>query len=336
MKRIVFGSLALVVFVWAIVAFTWSMLDTIPSVPERSEASKGSESPNIEKVRPQRVSIALAGDIMLSRAIGRIMAESGFSYPYALAGDLMSSSDIGFGNLETPVSERGENVGSIYSFRSDPRSLPALKASGFDVVSIANNHIWDWGREAFFDTLSHLEAANIASVGGGTDYVASHKAAIIERNGVKVGFLAYTNLLPAFLLQASSSPSVAFPTEVAFREDVARAKRDGADAVVVSFHWGSEYVREHDEYQERLGKAAIDAGALIVAGHHPHTPQEIEEYNGGLIIYSLGNYVFDQNFDEFTREGLVVRVEITDGRIESYVPTTIRFNAKYQPFVGEG
>lgn len=319
-----------------VLAIGWGMSATPAEAPE-APAPAAAEAPQ-NAPEPRATRLLFAGDVMLSRAIDKTVRARGgdWSYPYALMGDAVKGADVAFANLETPVSLRGTNMGSIYSFRTDPAALTALKEAGIDVVSIANNHMWDYGRDAFLDTREHLASAGILFAGGGRDYAEAHAPALVEANGLTFAFLAYTDLLPGFLLRASSSPAVAFPTEGALREDIARAKKLGADVVIASFHWGEEYKREHNARQEALAKAAIDAGAGIVMGHHPHTPQEIERYKDGLIIYSLGNFIFDQNFDEFTRKGILVSVTINpDGSIGEAESLEIRFNSSYQPYAKE-
>jgi len=224
-------------------------------------------------------------------------------------------------------------VGSKYSFRTEPEAIPALAQSGFDVMSIANNHIWDWGKDAFLDTITILDQNNIKHIGGGVDFNTAHSPVLIERNGIIFAYLGYSKLVPTFLQASTSVPSVAYPSVENIQNDIANARNLGAEVIVVSFHWGTEYETEHDAEQERLAHVAIDAGALIVVGHHPHVGQEIEKYKDGLIVYSLGNFIFDQNFSEDTRKGLVVEVVIEDGKIKSYKPIEIKFTKDYQPFV---
>ncbi|HVS79904.1 MAG TPA: CapA family protein [Candidatus Paceibacterota bacterium] len=279
------------------------------------------------------VTLVFAGDIMLSRAIGSLMAENGFDFPYARLDGTIRDADIAFANLETPVSTRGANVGSIYSFRSDPASLAGLKNAGFDVVSMANNHIWDYGRDAFLDTISNLDDAGLKHAGGGATFADAHAPALVRAKGHTVALLAYTKLVPPFLSGNDSAPAVAYPDPTQIAADIAAAKKEGADIVIVSFHWGTEYSTTHDAAQEALAHAAIDAGALIVMGHHPHVAEEIERYKGGLIMYSLGNFVFDQNFSADTSHGLLMRV-VADGKgIESVEPLEVKFNASYQPVI---
>lgn len=284
---------------------------------------------------PPEVRMVFVGDVMLSRKIGQLIAEKEDSlFPFASTTELLSSADIAFANLENPVSTGGIRSGSIYSPRADPGVLERVKRAGFKAVSIANNHIWDYGRQAFLDTLTHLSENGIAAVGGGANYDEAHTPGIFTVGKTTIAFLAYTNLLPASLGKASSTPAVARYDDDILRADIERAA-SLAEVVVVSFHWGEEYQTKHTAEQERVAHLAIDAGANLIIGHHPHVAQEVEEYNGGWIAYSLGNFVFDQNFSEDTKRGLMLLVTIRDNKITDVTKKQIAFSDDFQPYVVE-
>ncbi len=234
-------------------------------------------APDLQKGASLR--LVFVGDIMLSRSIEtQMVRHNDWSYPFEHVGDFLKKADLTFGNFENPVSTRGNNVGSIYSFRVDPQALQGVTDSGFDVLSIANNHIWDWGPEAFADTISLLQANGVTPVGGGNDFGTVHTPVVKDVKGTKIAFLAYTRLVPGFLSRVDSVPAVAYPTveQIAFDVGVAKTM---ADLVVVSFHWGDEYQTQHNAEQQEWAHAAIDAGADLVVGHHPHVVQEVERYN---------------------------------------------------------
>lgn len=283
----------------------------------------------------QEIRMVFVGDIMLSRKVGELIAaKKDTAFPFASTTELISSADIAFANLENPVSTRGVLSGSKYSFRADPQVLARVKNAGFDVVSIANNHIWDYGKQAFLDTLTHLSESGIAAVGGGMNYDEAHAPGIFTVGKSTIAFLAYTNLLPASRGLASSTPAVARYNDDILTADIARAKLL-ADVVVVSFHWGEEYETKHNAEQERAAHLAIDAGANLVIGHHPHVAQEVEEYNGGWIAYSLGNFVFDQNFSKDTKHGLALLVTLKDNKIADVTKKQIAFSDDFQSYVVE-
>lgn len=306
----------------------------------------------VSTTEAREIRLLFAGDIMLSRKIGKVMEDKNdYRFYFRKVASTTLDADIAFANLENPVSTGGVRSGSIYSFRADPKTLEGLRYAGFDVVSVANNHIFDYGKQAFYDTLAHLHDAGITAVGGGGDYEDAHAPRVITVGKTRVAFLAYTDLVPASLGLASSTPAVstlglsqilsyekkrdiASTTVPALIRDI-KVARESADTVVVSIHWGDEYQTKHNRVQERIAKLAIDAGADIIVGHHPHVVQEVEEYNGGLIIYSLGNFVFDQNFSDDTRLGLVVEVTMHDGVRAHSVQKEVAFTDDYQAYFVE-
>lgn len=283
----------------------------------------------------EEITMVFVGDVMLSRAVGKLMADKDdYLFPFASTTEVLRAADIAFANLENPISERGATTGSVYSFRADPRAAEGLVEAGFDVVSVANNHIWDYGREAFLDTLSLLESGGIVPVGGGTNYDEAHRPKVITMGKTRVAFLAYSNLLPLALGGKESVPAIARYEDDTLEADIARA-RELADVVVVSLHWGEEYKNKHNAEQERVARHTIDAGATLIVGHHPHVVQEVEEYRGGLIAYSLGNFVLDQNFSSATGRGLVLFVTLTDGKISEVIKREVAFTNDYRPYFVE-
>ena len=281
--------------------------------------------------REEPVSLIFAGDIMLSRFIGTLSArKNDWTFPFRRIADTTRPADIAVGNLEGPISARGERAGSEHSFRADPRAIQGLTFAGFDVVSIANNHIWDYGAEAFLDTLEILRKNGIQPVGGGEDYSKAHAPVIKEIRGIRFAFLSYTNLISRSLAVESQTPAISFAEKEEIVRDIKEARKK-SDVVVALFHWGDEYETRPNALQEDLAHAAIDAGAKLVIGHHPHTIQDTEEYNGGFIAYSLGNLVFDQNFSEETKRGLVLRVAVRGGTIESVEKLFVSFTDEFEP-----
>lgn len=272
-----------------------------PSKTEKPTASAPVPAPSIppasmpqqEPAQAQPIRVIAVGDIMLGGTAAPELATLGYDYPFALIGDVLRRGDIVFGNLEGPLTSRGQPArDKRYIFRSPPaRVVPALKAAGFNVMSLANNHMLDYGVEGLQDSMDALAAAGIHYAGAGMHANAARAPALIEVHGRRFAVLAYSLTLPEEFYAAPTRPGTAFGHEAHVRSDVAQA-RQGADAVIVSFHWGQEGTTVLREYQQRVGRAAIDAGAQIVVGHHPHILQGVECYGGGVILYSLGNFVF--------------------------------------------
>ena len=301
------------------------------SASNNSDQSQSNVSPVVNLPNSSEVTMVFVGDIMLSRGIGKIMAEqNNWLYPFEYVREYLQKADLVFGNLEGPISGRGKNQGSIYSFNADPYAAQGLIDSHFSVLSVANNHIFDYGRDAFLDTLAVLRLSKIDAVGGGISFDDAHRPVIRDVKGTHVAFLGYTNLLPRSFGEKDSVPATSYLDEEIMKQDINVAKTL-ADIIVVSFHWGDEYNTKHNDWQERIAREAIDAGASLIIGHHPHVVQEVESYNGGYIAYSLGNFIFDQNFSEDTSKGLLLEVKVNNKKISGIKTMGISFNSSFQP-----
>ncbi len=155
--------------------------------------------------------LVFVGDIMLSRRIGAMMTEKNdWTYPFLQINDDLKKADLVIANLENPISSRGTRMGSVYSFRADPRAVAGLSFARIGVVSLANNHVWDYGREALGETFDVLKNAGINYIGAGVNYAEAHEPVIKEVKGTKIAFLSYTNLVPVGITVESSAPAVAF------------------------------------------------------------------------------------------------------------------------------
>ena len=230
------------------------------------------------------------------------MQEQGYDHAFDKMRPWLQKADIAFGNLEGPLTDDGvAEVNKKYLFRSPPDKVaPALARAGFNVVSLANNHSLDYGFQGLDETRAALKKAGIQPVGAGRDLVQARAPVFMKTNGATVAFLAYSLVFPKEFWAGPEKPGTAFGHERYVRADVAAARRQ-ADLVVVSFHWGQEGKTELRAYQTLLAHAAIDSGASIVLGHHPHVLQGIERYKGGVIIYSLGNFAFGSYSNTATR-----------------------------------
>ncbi|MEK7637996.1 MAG: CapA family protein [Patescibacteria group bacterium] len=278
----------------------------------------------------QPVMLLFAGDIMLSRSVGDSMnAKRDWLWPFSRIASVTASADLAFANLETTVSTRGAKNGCGFCFRADPKAVVGLVNAGFDVLSVANNHIWDFGPQAFTDTLGYLAVNDISAVGGGRNAAEARLPVVRTVRGARIAYLAYTDLLPASAGALASHSGANIWDEQRMKEDVARA-RTMADVVVVSVHSGTEYELLHNAVQGRMYHAIIDAGADLVVGTHPHVVQDVERYGGKWIAYSLGNFVFDQNFSEETRKGLLLVVTVTGGRIADVSQIPVDISNQYQ------
>lgn len=282
--------------------------------------------------KPKITTVLAVGDILLSRHVGaQIDKSNNPNLPYALLRDLLNSADITFGNLECPLADSSIPIREGLIFRCLTKYVPGLVNAGFDVLSTANNHAMDQGLDNLEFTIDYLKSQNIVPVGTG-----EMKEEIIERNGILFGFLAYS--YSAFNdgkstthPQIATLPSLSPPfqgggEEGVLQSDIANLKSRGANIVIVSMHAGTEYTRKPNQEQIDFARAAIDSGADIVIGHHPHWIQTIEIYNGKPIFYSLGNFIFDQEWSRETKEGLMVELsfEAHELRSAKLIPVIIQ------------
>lgn len=277
------------------------------------------------------------GDMMFDRSIARIINEQQDPlFPFAHTATWLRSADITMGNLEGPISERGTRQGSIYSFRFAPTStIAGLRFAGFDLVSLANNHIWDYGSRAALDTLSALKTHEISSVGFGQQSDEANGAVIKTVAGATVAFLGFTDFYGESARATESTPGLSFLAEELIRDRVRTVKKTGGvDVLVVALHWGEEYKTEANERQRRFARELIDAGADLIVGHHPHVAQEVEKVQGGIVAYSLGNFIFDQNFSPATKQAQALEIVIQGKRMTEARVHHVSFTKMYQPIIG--
>jgi poly-gamma-glutamate synthesis protein (capsule biosynthesis protein) len=262
--------------------------------------------------------ICAVGDVALNRPEPRSAL--------AAARPVLAAADITFGNCESTYAVAcAPNPVTHGVVRADPGQLDAVRWAGFGVMSFANNHHLDAGYDAFFETLGHLRERGIATCGAGPDLRAASAPALIERDGTTYAFLAYSAILFPGYAAAAGKPGAA-PLEVTthyemteieqpgcaarvtttvtpatlarLRHDVLRA-REAADVVVVSAHWGTHFIPVAiADYESQFGRAAIDAGADLVLGHHQHILKAVEVYRGKVIFHGLGNFVMDVDLSE--------------------------------------
>lgn len=256
----------------------------------------------------------LGVDVMLSRNVGAFARRRADpAWPLHGVAELFSSADIAFVNLEAPFSDRGRPVEAGMVFKAEPEMVEALRAAGIDIVSTANNHARDCGGHGIEFTLDWLEKNDIQAVGTARTAELAHAGTILERNRVGFGFLAYT-YDQSNGNHSDTDDRVAVMDVVRLREDLAQMATR-ADAMVVSMHAGNEYSAKPNTQQVTFAQAAIDAGARVVVGHHPHVVQPWELRGDGVIFYSLGNLVFDQFQRVETQRGLLAEVVFEGSRL---------------------
>lgn len=257
----------------------------------------------------EEVSLVFVGDVMLDQDPGKVIARGGdpmghFAVPLLTA-------DLAVANLELPIATSGKKADKIYTFRAHPRVVPVL-GKYFDAVTVANNHSGDYGRGAFLENLSWLDRGKIGFFGGGRNLTEAHRPLLVEKKGLRLAFLGYNEYKPRYFEAAAESPGIAWSEDDQVITDIRQA-RTMADLVIPVMHWGWEHEKLANRRQRSLARKMIDAGADLVVGGHPHVTQDIEYYKDRLIVYSLGNFVFNGFKSDNARNGWLLQVDM-DGQ----------------------
>ena len=265
--------------------------------------------------------LAFAGDICLT--------EDGYVIDHydALGGDIglclseevldrLNEADISMINHEYPVSTRGTALeGKYYTFRASPEREIILQQMGIDIVSLANNHIYDYGADAFYDTLDALEQAAIPYVGAGEDMEEASRPVYFVTGGVKIGFVA-ANRSEKFIFTpeaGESTPGVVRMYDTAMMNNIIREAREQCDYLIAYVHWGTENSKYYEAYQTAIAQEFFISGADAVIGSHPHVLQGIGYVDGKPVVYSLGDFWFNGK----TKYTAVVNLEVSiDGLVE--------------------
>ncbi len=262
------------------------------------------------------ISLAAVGDVCFGIDVAPVLASRGYAYPWSAEKQALSQPDLTIGNLESCLTTRGDANPAQTSFpqRGDPAAATAMHEAGVDLVVLANDHMMDYGEEGLADTLAALDRAGIAHCGAGFTAAQAKAPAIEDISGTKVAFLAFTDVVMSGYGAEENKPGVATATDRSAVEDAVRNARAVSDYVVVYFHWGETNESAPRTSQTDLGHAAIEAGASLVLGSHPHALQGVESYRGGLIAYSLGNFIFNPPREE-GRQSAILQVDLGRGRV---------------------
>jgi poly-gamma-glutamate synthesis protein (capsule biosynthesis protein) len=278
----------------------------------------------------EKVTFCAAGDVLLDRGCGAKIRQHGFDYLFEPVRDFVRSRDLALSNLEGPLSAKKRTSVENMRFCADSAYVEVLKRSGFDIFCLANNHILDYGRQALLETRSILEINDLVPLGAGKNKSEAVSARIVRKNGCTFAFLAFA-AVPYFGAGLNADlPCPAIADSATVRADVEKC-RSTADYVIVTFHWGVEYAARPAKEQVQLAHLCIDSGADLVIGHHPHVIQSIEKYRGKFILYSLGNFVFDQHKPE-QRESILFACTFREGKVESpHIVPVIIPDLMYRP-----
>ncbi len=308
---------------------------------------------------PPEVTVLVSGDVTLGYHYEEYVDEQVkkgkprdemLAWGFANVRALTTKADLFVVNLECPFTERGEKIAKNFNFRARPELVAALVAGGVDVVSLANNHLIDYGPEGLFDTLNTLDTHAITHFGAGRTLSEARVPAVVEKKGVTIAFLGYfflgdRNIEPAEVIATETQPGVAghFSDTAALKvmiEADIRAAKQKADHVIPFFHWGRETRGQPEPYQIEVAHWAIEAGASAVLGSHPHVLQGIELYRGAPIVYSLGNFVFGGNWDPKDKKTALVELRVTKTALKSIKVIPAYSDAfpevPVQPYLAEG
>jgi poly-gamma-glutamate capsule biosynthesis protein CapA/YwtB (metallophosphatase superfamily) len=263
----------------------------------------GASAPLPVTVRPLR--LASVGDINLGDVPGEAIAANGPRWPWTSVGRRLRAADVAFGNLECAISRRGEPFPKEFTFRGTPQALRGLRRNtGMDVLNLANNHVGDYGRTAMLDTVRGVERLGMRAVGAGSDLRRALAPQVVERLGLRVAFVGFSEIAPIEFAATEETPGTAWATPESVAAAV-RTARKRADVVVATFHWGIEKAPYESTAQQTLARTAAAAGAHLVIGAHPHVLQPVRREGAALVAYSLGNFVFGASSIDTTATGIL-------------------------------
>lgn len=297
---------------------------------DRRKVSYNSSAPFIK--------ICAVGDLMLSARIIDVVERKGVDYCFDSTRSIIQKADIAIANLEAPLTKIGtEYKDKTFTFKVPPHFISGISNSGFDVVTLANNHILDYGCEGLINTINELNKVNIVFCGAGENKQQACSPKFVECKGFKVAFVGFSMVYPEEFWAKSNRCGTCYPSESDL-EILMQQCENEADLTIVSFHWGAEKRNSPKDYQINYAHRAIDFGADLVLGHHPHVLQGLEVYKGRLIAYSLGNYIFG-SLSETARTSAILNIMLDSDKTiyARVIPINVHNETvQYQPKVCAG
>jgi len=259
---------------------------------------------------PATARLIFVGDVMVAQdeETGRLIERG--EDPFEPFAGLLKEADVAVGNLECVIAEKGEPVPKAFQFRANSRCIPVLKKH-FTALTVANNHSGDFGKLALVEQCERFEKAGLPYFGGGRNKADARKPWIVERNGIRIALLGYCEVFSRSFQAETNLPGVAWSEhEDEVLADI-KAARDNykADVVIPFLHWGVEHEPANDR-QKTFARRMIDAGADVIVGAHPHVTQGTAYYKGHLIVYSLGNFLFNGFHDDESQTGWALRLTV--------------------------
>lgn len=278
-------------------------------------------------VNAESLNLKFVGDIMLSRGVNKKIEQyKDCNWPFEKIQNILNNADMSIANLESPFTIESDYTvpKGTMSFKANPCTAKSIKQSNIQLVTIANNHFCDKGKKGVFDTFKVLNDNEILFVGGSVDIDKVYDSKIIKLKNTKVAFLAYT-----YANNTDCKYNALMDIKKA-TEEIKKIKNK-VDLIVVIMHAGIEYTHKPNKQQIDFARSVIDAGADIVIGHHPHWVQEVEIYKNKPILYSLGNFIFDQMWSKQTTIGAIADVYINDKKISHIKIIPIKIYEYGQP-----
>lgn len=241
--------------------------------------------------------------------------------------DIFTADDLTVANMEGTLTTSNDRQQKTFAFKGNPSYTEILTQGGVEATNLANNHSHDYGDQSYEDTIQYLEAAGITTFG-------YDRTAVMDVKGIKVGLIGIYELKDGLGRQQQVI------------DTIQEVKDQGAQVIIVSFHWGTEKSNIPDDIQKTLAHLAIDQGADLVVGHHPHVLQGIEKYQGKNIVYSLGNFCFDGNKNPSDKDTMIFQQtftvengELVEDDVTNIIPCSLSSESgynNYQPMVLEG
>ena len=309
--------------------------------PLRDPAGYPLNAPSRRRL-PEVTTLTAVGDIMLARRVGaRMRAEDDYTYPMRPLARRLARAEITVGNFESTLSRDGSATQGTDSFGADVGAVRALRLGGFDLVSLANNHVGDYGQGALRQTLDRFEQRSVATVGAGRNATEARRPLVLERDGIRVGFVATDSIgeTPAAGSNRAGTNRLNMPPRTGpfdrealdrIGADITALKRT-VDTVIVMTHWGTQYTHVPEQSQRVAARAFAAAGADLVLGGHPHWVQGWETFGSTTVVHSLGNFVFDMDFQTKTREGVFVEIVLWGGEVKAMEPVPYVIDDQFRP-----
>lgn len=315
--------------VLALVGCTQGSAPGVSGSPEPVPPAVTTPSSPTPTPTPTTTRITIVGDVMLGRRVGQAYADDPEA-PFRPFAERLAAADITVANLESTLSDNGRPTQGGDSFFADPRMLAGLHLAGIDGVSLANNHLGDYGGQAQRETFAELDRADIAWFGAGPDLDRARAPWIVEHEGSTIAFIG-TESIGETPAATDSSPGTnrlnmpprTGPLDTAaldrIVDDITQASTR-ADTVIVLPHWGTQYTHRPEPIQHEVASRFAEAGADLVIGGHPHWVQGWEQIGDTTVIHSLGNFIFDMQFSRQVQEGVFVEIELVDGAVTAIEP----------------